>query len=258
MPFTDKMPQFKGNCLITNYKPSLYNQEKPEEYKEKKHNKNDINIFVEDGQMQELGITTKEAIMNSTIKFTSVFNTIASLAGDKDVVEAEDFKLIKTLKGKLGIEKTVVDLKNAVARLIFDNGEQLRIDFETATEKENPNVLEEDRLRDVKTNEAAYKKVEELKKDSKINKYFDIEIQTDAENNFTGNVTLTMKKDLDTVKIREILNLSDGALTYSNEEILEQKFQKQKGGKNHPGEADYDNLTVYTGETLYIENFFLD
>ena len=74
----------------------------------------------------------------SNIDFATVFKAIASLGGNKDKVEAVDINSIDKLVGIHKIKQVAKDFKNGVARLIFDNGEQLRIDFETEEEAKNP------------------------------------------------------------------------------------------------------------------------
>ncbi len=253
---TNNLPQIEGNCLITNYKPTYSDEEN---YKERQHNVNDINIFVNNGQVEEVGALTRENIQKSDIDFVTVFKAIASLGGDKDKVEAVDINSIDKLIGIHKIKQVAKDFKNGVARLIFDNGEQLRIDFETEEEAENPDYSEEYRLNNVKYNEAAIAKVESLKNNEKICKYFDIKMEMDAKGNLTGRVAITMKKSVDTDQIRTKLNLSEGAILDSNKELLEQKYNEQKANRFFtPSGPQYDYLTLEAGETIYLPNYRFD
>lgn len=111
-----------GKCLITNYKPD----------KNRERKNGDFRLFVDNGN------TYAPTSLNYSAEkedFSAVSKAIASLSGDKDKLEIEDLNKIDMLKGIHKIKNIAKDLSAGIVRLIFDDGKELRLDFEKEDEK---------------------------------------------------------------------------------------------------------------------------
>lgn len=114
-----------GKCLITNYKPG----------KGKGEEVGNFRLYADNN---EIFAPSKYNIGVKNEDFSVVSKAIASLAGDKDKLEVEDLNKIDMLKGIHKIKNIAKDLSAGIARLIFDDGKELRLDFE----KENENYFD--------------------------------------------------------------------------------------------------------------------
>ena len=244
-----------GKCLITNYKPE----------EGRKQNANDFTFFINGSSVKNSGKNTE----TNFSKFCEGRNigellvAIGSIGGNKKEVDAADFQSSKImdLKDLFNIKKVVSDIYHACARIVFNDGQELRIDFEVENEPETETgtlLSNEEVIKNAENFEKAMAKIEELKQKLRCKNKCNIEIQKDSEGNFSGKVTVTLKKSTTTSLLKDILgDLPANSLVSLNQELLEAKAKEQKDVKKfvdifNTKDERYENLYLEAGETLEI------